>query len=147
MRWYSPADDKLSCLSLHAIIFDEIYPIFAASPRQNGLQFSSKDIAASLSVMGPIILVVQLLLYPYLNDHFSSLSLWRASAAAFAIVYPIFSLLPHISEVNHGTGRILQWAVLLIFLAIRFAANVVGYTSISVLVKLAPPSRCWAIER
>ncbi|KAL9005171.1 MAG: hypothetical protein Q9188_002045 [Gyalolechia gomerana] len=79
----------IACLSLHAIIFDEIYPIFAASPSQNGLQFSSKDIAASLSVMGPIILVVQLLLYPYLNDHFSSLSLWRASAAAFAILNQI----------------------------------------------------------
>ena len=92
--------------------------------------------------MGPIIFVAQLVLYPFLNDRFSSLGLWRTSAAVLAAVYPLFSLLPHISENHQGSSRIVQWVILLVVLAIRFTANVVAYTSISVLVSSKPSSPC-----
>jgi hypothetical protein len=92
--------------------------------------------------MGPIIFVAQLVLYPLLNDRFSSLGLWRTSAAVLAAVYPLFSLLPHISENHQGSSRIVQWVILLVLLAIRFTANVVAYTSISVLVSPNRSSPC-----
>lgn len=123
------------CISFHAIIFDEIYPIFAASARHHGLQFTSSNIAASLSIMGPVICVAQLVLYPMLHNRFSPLALWRASAAIFMVVYPLFSLLPHISRSDHGPSRVLQWVGVIFLLTIRFIANVVAYTSISVLVR------------
>ncbi|KAL9040783.1 MAG: hypothetical protein Q9214_004347, partial [Letrouitia sp. 1 TL-2023] len=65
----------VGCISFHAILFDEIYPIFAASAHHHGLQFTSSNIAVSLSIMGPIICLAQLVLYPMLNDRFSSLTL------------------------------------------------------------------------
>lgn len=84
--------------------------------------------------MGPVILVSQLILFPFLCRHFSALGLWRTSAAFFVVVYPIFSLLPQISESHKGWMRNVQWTVLLVLLGVRFAANVVAYTSMAVLV-------------
>ena len=78
--------------------------------------------------MGPVIFIAQLVLFPLLNKRFSAIVLWRASAAVFAAVYPIFSLLPQ-------TSITAQWAALLALLCIRFTANVVAYTSMAVLVR------------
>lgn len=123
-----------SSISFHAIIFDETYAVFAATPNPAGLSFTSNDIAFSLSLMGPVILIAQLVLFPFLCRYFSALGLWRTSAAFFAVVYPIFSLLPQISESNEGRMRTAQWTLLLVLLGIRFATNVVAYTSMAVLV-------------
>lgn len=123
-----------SCISFHAIIFDETYAVFAATSNPAGLSFSSKDIALSLSLMGPVILIAQLVLFPFLCRYFSALGLWRTSAAFFAVVYPIFSLLPQISESHEGRMRTAQWTLLLVLLGVRFATNVVAYTSMAVLV-------------
>jgi hypothetical protein len=75
--------------------------------------------------MGPIIFIIQLLLYPYLSNRFSALSLWRISAMASAVVYPLFSLLPRVTE-NEDEGKFVLWSFLLLLLMVRFAANVVG---------------------
>ena len=129
-------------ISFHAIIFDEIYAVFAATSGAAGLGFSSGDIAFSLSLMGPCILVAQLVLFPHLNNCFSTLTLWRFSAAVLAIAYPLFSLLPHVANSQHGEGRTGLWICLLILLAVRFTANVVGYTSMAVLVRVASRPQC-----
>lgn len=129
-----------SCIAFHAIIFDEIYPIFAASPGGVGLGFSSPDIATSLSLMGPVILVAQLILFPFLSNRFSALTTWRASAVTFAVVYPVVSLLPQLELGGHHMTQTIRWIMLLGLLTVRFVANVVAYTSIAVLVRMALPS-------
>ena len=116
-------------------MFDESYPVFAATPNPGGLSFTSSEIAFSICLMGPVIFIAQLLLFPLICGHFSALGLWRTSAALFAVVYPIFSLLPQIGDSHHEGGhRRLQWFVLLMLLGIRFAVNVVAYTSVAILV-------------
>lgn len=52
---------------------------------------------------------------------------------ASAIVYPLFSLLPRATE-NEDEGKFVLWSFLLLLIMVRFAANVVGYTSMAVLV-------------
>lgn len=84
--------------------------------------------------MGPIIFIAQLILFPYLSNRFSTLTLWRASAITLAVVYPVFSLLPQLDLGESGTTKLVRWIVLLTFLTVRFSANVVAYTSITVLV-------------
>ena len=88
--------------------------------------------------MGPVIFLAQLGLFPLLGERFSMLSLWRASAAILAILYPVFSLLPHLSEGHQNSSKVGQWVILLILLAFRFTANVVAYTSIAILVSIVP---------
>jgi len=101
-----------------------------------GLNFTSANIATSLSLMGPVIFLAQLVLFPLLSKRFSALVLWRASAVVLAIVYPIFSLLPQVSIGRHGSSRTMQWTFLLTLLTIRFTASVVSYTSMAVLIRL-----------
>lgn len=84
--------------------------------------------------MGPVILVAQLVLFPLLCRYFSALGLWRTTAAFFAVVYPVFSLLPQTSmDHQEGIGTP-QWVAVLVLLGIRFTTNVVAYTSVAILV-------------
>lgn len=82
--------------------------------------------------MGPVIFLVQLLGYPFLNARFNTLTLWITSAGAFAVVYPLFSLLP---SARMAWAR---WAGLMVLLAVRFSFVVVGYTSLNILVRFHP---------
>jgi multisubunit Na+/H+ antiporter MnhE subunit len=88
--------------------------------------------------MGPVIFLAQLVLFPFLSNRFSALALWRASAVTFAVVYPIFSLLPQLEVVEQRTIETVRWIMLLGLLAVRFTANVIAYTSIAVLVRRSP---------
>lgn len=85
--------------------------------------------------MGPVIFGTQLLLFPRLSSRFSALSLWRCSAIVSAVVYPMFSLLPSLAGTGDEAPRgVLLWCVLFSLLLLRFAANVIGYTSMAILV-------------
>lgn len=97
--------------------------------------------------MGPVIFGTQLLLFPRLSNRFSALSLWRCSALVSAVVYPIFSLLPSLAGTGGGgSGSVLLWCVLFTLLLLRFAANVIGYTSMAMLLnKVALPEKRGAI--
>jgi len=84
--------------------------------------------------MGPVILLAQLVLFPLMCRYFSALGLWRTSAAFFAVVYPVFSLLPQMSKDHQEGMGTPQWIILLVLLGIRFTTNVVAYTSVAILV-------------
>ncbi|KAI9803986.1 MAG: hypothetical protein M1833_000267 [Piccolia ochrophora] len=131
-------------LSFHAIIFDEVYAMFAATSAESGagLGFTPANIASSLSLMGPVIFIAQLVGFPFLNARFSTLVLWRVSAGIFVFVYPLFSLLPHVKVALGSRGTNAQWALLLTLLLVRFTNNVVGYTSISIILnRIATPEK------
>jgi hypothetical protein len=78
--------------------------------------------------MGPIIFLAQLWGYPLLNARLNTRRLWYLSAAAFALVYPLVSLVPRLHN------ETMRWAVLLVLLAARSFSVVVGYTSLNILV-------------
>ena len=118
-------------------MFDEGYVIFAATPKSTGagLGFSAPEIASSLSLMGPTIFIVQLVGFPLLNSRFTTLTLWRGSAIMISVLYPLFSLLPHLNpNKDKGAENGTQWVFLILLLWGRFAVIIIGYTSISILV-------------
>lgn len=84
--------------------------------------------------MGPILVVAALVLFPFLSSRFSARSLWRASAIIFAVAYPLFSFLPDLASSLHAHVQTAKWMVLFALLGVRFAANVVAYTSMGILV-------------
>ncbi|KAF8536172.1 major facilitator superfamily domain-containing protein [Trichophaea hybrida] len=116
-------------LSLHAIAFDEIFPIFAATrePSNAGLSLKPKIIAILLSGMGFVILSTLLFGYTWLNKRISTLSLCRGTALILAIAYPFFPILPTLEK----TPMMINLIVLLV---VRFAANSICYTSLNILV-------------
>ncbi|KAF8242159.1 MFS general substrate transporter [Wilcoxina mikolae CBS 423.85] len=116
-------------LSFHAIAFDEIFPIFAATvePSNAGLSLQPEIIATLLSGMGFVILSTLLFGYTWLNKRISTLSLCRGTALILAVVYPFFPILPTLEKTPKTISLIL-------LLVARFAANSICYTSLNILV-------------
>lgn len=100
----------------------------------NGLGLQPSGIAFSLSVMGPVLIVAALVIFPLLNSQFSVLSLWRASAMILAVAYPLFSCLPNLVSSLPTHEQTAKWITLFTLLGVRFVANVIAYTSMGVLV-------------
>ncbi|KAF3916105.1 hypothetical protein AA313_de0200239 [Arthrobotrys entomopaga] len=121
-----------SLMCFHSIIFDELFPLFAAASSEGnvGLGYDASQIASSLSLMGGFIFISQLILYPILNKHSTTLHLWRMSTTAFIVIYPLFPLIPRLLSL----GYYLQKIVLLSCMASRFTLIVIAYTSINILV-------------
>ena len=86
--------------------------------------------------MGPIVLVAALSLFPFLNARYSALGLLRTTAVVFAFDYALFSLLPDIVTSPVSSASNGQIAVLCILMGVRFATNVIAYTSAGVLVRV-----------
>lgn len=127
-----------SLISLHTIMFDEVYALFAASDfdRGTGLSFHPKEIALSLSILGPVVFFVQLYVYPKLNSSFDTIKLWKISAISFSIDYPLASLLPLIKN------TVLRDVALVLILCARIMSVVIGWTSINILTNhVVEPSR------
>lgn len=120
-------------LSLHAISFDEVFPIFAATtqPPDAGLALRPRQIAALLSSMGLVVLATLLLGYPWLNRRISARGLCRATALVLAVgVYPFVPMLPMLGS---GAARRVALGGLL---AVRYAASSVCFTSLNILVAM-----------
>ncbi|KAF3910621.1 hypothetical protein ABW21_db0204466 [Orbilia brochopaga] len=121
-----------SLMCFHSIIFDELFPLFAAAATKGnvGLGYTAGQIASSLSIMGFFIFFAQLVLYPTVNKYVTTLGLWRVSTACFISVYPLFPFIPKLLSM----GYYVQKAVLLVCMASRFTLVVIAYTSINILV-------------
>ncbi|KAL8951308.1 MAG: hypothetical protein Q9222_002707 [Ikaeria aurantiellina] len=136
----------LGLLAFHSIVFDEIYPIFASTPPPSGLGFTPSEIGLTLSVMGPIVLVAALSVFPYLNAHYSTLRVLQVTAIIYILTYILFSLLPDLSFHGKTSASISQRAALFLLMGIRFATNVIAYTSAGVLLNaIARPESRGAI--
>jgi hypothetical protein len=117
-------------LGLHAIAFDETFPIFAATknPNNAGLGLEARSIATILSSMGLVVLLTLLWGYPWLNKRISTLKLCQAMAVLLTLVYPFFPILPELNS----SMRIMSVMGLLI---LRFVANAISFTSLNILVR------------
>jgi hypothetical protein len=107
-----------------------MYPVVAATRPPDGLGYTSSQIATTLLLTSPVLLIVQLVGYPILSTRFSYTALWGSSSVMFLLVYlayPFALLLP--------TGSWLQWSCICGLLGIRISAVVIGYTSLAVLVR------------
>ena len=128
------ANIDTSCVALHAIIFDEIFPVYAAQASPNGLGFSAHDIAAALAAAAPVIFLTQLVLFPMLMRRLATTTLWRGTAIAFMVIYPCFSIIPDVRSKSSDNDSII-WPLLLVLLCMRFVMHVISFTSIAVLVR------------
>lgn len=90
----------------------------------------SQSIAKALSFAGPVMLIT-LLLFPWVHRKLGAIILWRSTAVIFIVVYPLFSLLPNLSQ----CGPVVRWIALLSLIALRYMSLVVGITSINILVR------------
>ncbi|ORY58748.1 major facilitator superfamily domain-containing protein [Pseudomassariella vexata] len=127
------------CYFIHIICFDELFPLFAASSLEVGigLSFNPRDIARALLFAGPA-MFGSLLVFSTLHRRYGSRTLYRSTAVVFTIVYPLFSMLPHLAG---STGGSSLWILLTPLVMLRYAAMVIGLASIQIIFNdVAAPS-------
>ncbi|KAB2573391.1 Peptide/nitrate transporter [Lasiodiplodia theobromae] len=112
----------------HAILFDELFPLFAVSSTKagTGLSFLPRDIATALMASGPAMFVA-LLGFPLVHKRVSAPKLYALSALVFVVVYPAFSLLPSV-------GAAWLWPCLVTLIMLRYMSLVVSLTSLNIMI-------------
>lgn len=75
-------------LSLHSIAFDELFPIFCATRKQDGgLSMSPDQIGAALSITGAFALSFNIIIFPKLYNKFGAIPCLRICSALFIPAY------------------------------------------------------------
>ncbi|KAJ1980382.1 hypothetical protein H4R33_005485 [Dimargaris cristalligena] len=168
--------DSLLCiagyfgLSLVAIMFDELYPVWSAThPDLGGIGLNSQTIGFTLSAAGIAVLYVQITVYPKIQRYLGSLLCFRYGmllytvlALAFPFIaalesgrrtHPSLPLSPTFS--NHETFlmppadtpptsesiRGITWVILILALILRVISNTLSFTSSNILVNNSVPKR------
>ncbi|KAI8054688.1 major facilitator superfamily domain-containing protein [Syncephalis plumigaleata] len=133
-------------LAFQAIVFEEVFPIWAAAPVEfNGLALTSDQIGSILSLAGIYMLDIQLFVYPKLDQYLGPHRLFGIGMLCYT---PILLLFPWISqwtkiEDNHaeGASQLCIWLSLCLGLGWQIACNNICFIAYSlVLVETARQS-------
>lgn len=136
-----------SFLSFFNLMFDEVFSLWMVTPLiygkyfssfpyidlfLGGLSYTSKDVGQILSIMGLVILYSQLYLYQKLSTKISRITLYRSVFPMYMILF--YLVFPLISTKLIYINEEMSWVVLVIAVSVRFFANVLGFTSITILL-------------
>lgn len=138
----------LMCMSMS--MADQIYPIFAATPAEDGgLGFNTRSIGFSLAIDGIAVFYLQLVSYPKWERKYGALSCYRWGQKfliPFMLALPFLSSLAsrvQISQAGNGSSVefYLLWVLLIALLLVRVVGQVLAFTSISMISANIAPSR------
>lgn len=137
-------------ISGHLATFSILWSIFLATPTSpspptsppfkftGGLAMSPRTIGLVMSSLSALGVVLQLAVYPRLNDRFSTVRIWQTALLVFPVVYflaPFTSLIASTSTSTPGggTGSPAVWATLILVLTL-FVAGRTGVTPATTLL-------------
>ncbi|KAI9844839.1 MAG: hypothetical protein M1837_005257 [Sclerophora amabilis] len=130
----------------HLGTFTNLWAIFLSTPiershKQNppiffnvGLGMHPRDIGFAMATLGALGVVLQLIIYPLLNDRFGTVKVWRAALFIFPIVYllaPFPSLVASSTSVDDKTAIV--WLSMVCVLVL-FVIGRVGVTPATTLL-------------
>ncbi|KAJ9074005.1 hypothetical protein DSO57_1010759 [Entomophthora muscae] len=119
-------------LSLIVTLSDELFPFWAATHiSDGGLDYQASDIGLLNSMMGFVLVAMQLGLYNKLQRRFSALTLFRWS---FLLYSPLFLLMPMVKIFRDRNQPTLAWNVLVGMYVVRTFSNMLGFTSYNILL-------------
>ncbi|KAJ3114597.1 hypothetical protein HDU96_001899 [Phlyctochytrium bullatum] len=122
-------------LSFQNIIFDETFSLWVVTPPgDGGLGFTSSDIGFCLSLMGCMTLFMQLIVYPYLSRFLSTLSLYRIAVCTYIAIFPMFPMISTFIATGPANVKMWTWPLLLVNMAGRHFCNVLGFTSVMIMI-------------
>lgn len=113
----------------HIATFTNLWAIFLSTPVQDskhqhppfvfsgGLGMQPRDVGFAMSTLGAIGVILQLVIYPKLNDRFGTVNIWRTALYVFPLAY---ALAPYPALVGSAGKAIAVWLsvgfVLLLFI-------------------------------
>ncbi|KAI7895104.1 major facilitator superfamily domain-containing protein [Mucor mucedo] len=136
-----------SVFGFHAMVFDEILPLYFTAPTYaGGLGISLTEFAQTLAILGVAQLIFQFGVYPKLTQRFNILVQVRVALFMFVIVYTLF---PELSTLREWSGARFTSAVgigwiirigYLSLLLIRFFGNCMAFTGLNIMVSTSATS-------
>ncbi|KAI9492746.1 major facilitator superfamily domain-containing protein [Zychaea mexicana] len=130
-----------SVFAFHAMVFDEILPLYFSAPRYaGGLGTDTTELAKALSVAGVQQLFCQFVLYPRINRHVSTLPITRIALCLF---FPVYIVFPELTTLQNWLGTAVSSAAAQIWLFrcaymsllfVRYFASCLAFTSMMILV-------------
>jgi hypothetical protein len=130
----------------HLGTFTNLWAIFLSTPVENaekqhppfhfngGLGMQPREVGFAMSALGVIGVILQLVIYPMLNDRFGTIKIWQGALFIFPIVYavaPFPSLVA--SENTKGDETVLVWIAML-FVLLLFVVGRTGVTPATTLL-------------
>lgn len=117
-------------LSLATMLFFTVFPLWeATSLSLGGLEFNEQQIALSAPIIGISKIIIQLLIYPPIAKHMTSLQGYRVGLV-FLMVFSVFT--PFIS--NFIDRKTTLWTLLILFLSLFSASDAFAYLSVIIMI-------------
>ncbi|KAJ9074434.1 hypothetical protein DSO57_1006395 [Entomophthora muscae] len=113
-------------LSFVTIIVEELFPFWAAtSPEKGGLGFDASRIGSVFAISGLVLVLMQLLVYPFIQRRFGTMFLYRW---VFIFYIPIVVFMPFTSTFPH------VFVIVTIIYGFRTCCGVTAFTSYNILL-------------
>ncbi|KUJ14606.1 MFS general substrate transporter [Mollisia scopiformis] len=117
----------------HIATFTNLWAIFLSTPVEasehqhppflfsGGLGMQPRDVGFAMSTLGAVGVVLQLVIYPKLNDRFGTVNIWRSALYVFPMAYALAPFPALVGSANLVSGKtVLVWLsvgfVLLLFI-------------------------------
>ena len=125
--------------NLSNVSYNSLYPIFVSSPPPIGRGLSPKEIGFSLSFVGVVSIIFQLLLFGPLLARLGNLWGYRLALGGFVAAFWATPFVGYIDSADGQSAKILPWIELYSVLLLKTVAAVVGLTCAMLLITNASP--------
>ena len=127
----------------HLGTFSNLWAIFLSTPvdkqgdHHSAIQFTGglgmlpRDVGFAMSLLGALGVLLQLVVYPPLNDRFGTIKVWRSALFIFPVVY---LLAPYPSLVASTSGQKVHIWLAMSFVLLLFVAGRAGVTPATTLI-------------
>ncbi|KAJ9059616.1 hypothetical protein DSO57_1000575 [Entomophthora muscae] len=113
-------------LSLITVLIEELFPFWAAtSPEKGGLGFGAPRTGSVFAVSGVVLVLMQLLVYPFLQRHFGTMFLYKW---VFIVYTPVILFMPYAGKFS------LVFPAIMIAYGFRACCGAVAFTSFDILL-------------
>lgn len=112
------------------ILFDELYPVLAKTViEKGGLGFETDQVGIGLTIVGVVLIVFQMFIFPKLCDRWGILRCYIVGQTGAALAFGLFPALNLLAE-----RPILLWIFLGLALAVKAIALAMAFVSVSLLI-------------
>ncbi|PWW79100.1 MFS general substrate transporter [Tuber magnatum] len=125
--------------NLSNISYNSLYPIFISSPPPTGRGLSPKELGLSLSFVGIVTIIFQLLSFGPLQSRLGNLWGYRFAFAGFAASFWTMPFVGYTDPANERGTKMWLWIELYSVLLLKAVAAVAGLTCAMLLITNASP--------
>lgn len=133
-------------ISGHLATFTNLWAIFLSTPAGNpenqhppfrfngGAGMHPRQVGIAMSSLGAIGVILQMLIYPKLNDRWGTVLIWRNALFVFPIVYVLAPFLSLVASAEINKGKIVLTWIAMGFILLLFVIGRTGVTPATTLL-------------